>query len=227
MSIIPNSSQRRFVQRCFLCIAFAFTWMDTVNRACAIGSQGLGATFDADETHVTFRVCSSSATRIEVWLYDQPAGSSEKASFALDFDPQTGIWSKTIAAADLAAKGIAGTIYYDYRAWGPNWPFDPAWKPGSTAGFIKDVDDAGNRFDPNKTLLDPYALEVSHDPKTTQQPTDEIYCSGTQERAVDTGKQASRGIVLKPEDVGLMIARVANPRGPSRMRSSMRCTCAG
>jgi hypothetical protein len=39
-------------------------------------------------------------------------------------------------------------------------------------------------FDPNKTLLDPYALEVSHDPKTTQQPTDEIYCSGTQERAV-------------------------------------------
>jgi isoamylase len=65
----------------------------------------------------------------------------------LDVDPQTDIWSKTIAAADLAAKGIAGTIYYDYRAWGPNWPFGPAWKPGSTAGFIKDVDDAGNRFD--------------------------------------------------------------------------------
>jgi isoamylase len=65
----------------------------------------------------------------------------------LDVDPQTDIWSKTIAAADLAAKGIAGTIYYDYRAWGPNWPFGPVWKPGSTAGFIKDVDDAGNRFD--------------------------------------------------------------------------------
>ncbi|HWX77903.1 MAG TPA: hypothetical protein VNY32_10510, partial [Candidatus Acidoferrales bacterium] len=94
--------------------------MDAVAyRAWAVGSQGLGATFDADETQVTFRVYSSSATRIEVWLYDQPAGSSEKASVALDVDPQTGIWSKTIAAADLAAKGIAGTIYYDYRAWGP------------------------------------------------------------------------------------------------------------
>jgi isoamylase len=215
MSIIPNFSRRRFVQRCFLFFAFACAWMDAVTyRAWAIGSQGLGATFDADETHVTFRVYSSSATRIEVWLYDQPAGSSEKASFALDVDPQTGIWSKTIAAADLAAKGIAGTIYYDYRAWGPNWPFDPAWKPGSTAGFIEDVDDAGNRFDPNKALLDPYALEVSHDPKTRQQPTDEIYCSGTQERAVDTGQQASRGLVLKPEDVGLTIDASAKPTRP-------------
>ena len=46
--------------------------MDAVAyRAWAVGSQGLGATFDADETQVTFRVYSSSATRIEVWLYYQ------------------------------------------------------------------------------------------------------------------------------------------------------------
>lgn len=38
--------------------------------------------------------------------------------------------------------------YYDYRAWGPNWPFDPAWKPGSkrwyrvadTAGWMESRD---------------------------------------------------------------------------------------
>ena len=71
--------------------------MDAVAyRAWAVGSQGLGATFDADETHVILRVYSSSATRIEVWLYDQPTGSSEKARVALDVDPQNGIWSKTI-----------------------------------------------------------------------------------------------------------------------------------
>jgi isoamylase len=215
MSIIANFSWRRFVSRCFLCFAFACGWMDGgAYRVWAVGSNGLGATFDADETHITFRVYSSRATRIEVWLYDQPVDSAEKASVALDANPQSGIWSKSIAVADLAAKGIAGTIYYDYRAWGPNWPFDPAWKPGSTAGFITDVDDAGNRFDPNKTLLDPYALEVSHDPKTPQQPTDEIYCSGSQERAIDTGRQAARGIVLKPEDVGATADAGAKPTRP-------------
>jgi isoamylase len=215
MSTIPNFSWRRFAQRSFLCFAFACAGMHMItSRAWAVGAQGLGATFDADETHLTFRVFSSTATRLEVWRYDQPSGSSEKTRVALDPDPQTNIWSKTIAVADLATKGITGTVYYDYRAWGPNWPFDPTWKPGSTAGFIKDVDDAGNRFDPNKTLLDPYALEVSHDPKTPQQPTDEIYCSGNQERAVDTGRQASRGIVLKPEDMGAAVDASAKPARP-------------
>jgi isoamylase len=215
MGIILNRFWARFVSRWFLWFAFACGWMDAaVYRAGAVGSQGLGATFDVGETHLTFRVYSASATRIEVWLYDQPASSAEKASFALDADSQTRMWSKTIALADLAAKGITGTIYYDYRAWGPNWPFDPAWKPGSTAGFIKDVDDAGNRFDPNKTLLDPYALEISHDPKTPQQRTDEIYCSGSQERAVDTGRQAARGIALKPEEAGPTADAGAKPTRP-------------
>ena len=130
--MIPNFFWRHFVPRCFLFFALA-CGLTVAYRAWAVGSSRLGATFDADETHVTFRVYSSTATRIEVWLYDQPSGSSEKASVALDADPQTGIWSRTIAVADLAAKGIAGTVYYDYRAWGPNWIFDPAWKPGSTA----------------------------------------------------------------------------------------------
>jgi len=99
-----------FVSRYLLCFAFAYGWLDAAAyRAWAVGSNGLGATFDADETHVTFRVYSSRATRIEVWLYDQPTDSAEKASVALDANPQTGIWSKSIAVADLVAKGIAGT----------------------------------------------------------------------------------------------------------------------
>ena len=31
-------------------------------------------------------------------------------------------------------------------------------------GFISDVDGSGNRFNPNKLLLDPYAQEISQDP---------------------------------------------------------------
>lgn len=140
-----------------------------------MGSKNLGAAYDADETHITFAVFSSRATRIEVWLYDQTATSVQKASFALTADPTTNFWSTTLAISDLVARDLTGTIYYDYRAWGPNWTYDPNWMPGSSVGFVTDVDDAGNRFDPNKVLLDPYALEVSHDPKTPAAPDDAIY----------------------------------------------------
>jgi hypothetical protein len=42
-----------------------------------------------------------------------------------------------------------------------NYTFDPAWEPGSAVGFETDVDGAGNRFNPNKLLLEPFSLEVS------------------------------------------------------------------
>ena len=66
-------------------------------------------------------------------------------------------------------RRIDGAVYYGYRAWGPNWPYNASWTKGSAAGFISDVDASGNRFNPNKLLLDPYALELSHDPINTRQ----------------------------------------------------------
>jgi len=172
------------------------------NLGMAVGSNNLGATYDSDLSHITFQVFSSRATRIEVYLYDQPGGSPAKAHFEMAADPLTFIFSKTVSVADLAAQGIPGTVYYNYRAWGPNWPFDPAWQAGGAQGFLKDVDDAGNRFNPNKALLDPYALEVSHDAKTPQETDGSIYSSGPQSRNIDTGNDAPRGVVLKPSDVG-------------------------
>ena len=49
--------------------------------------------------------------------------------------------------ADLAAKGIKGPVFYGYRAWGPNWPYDPAWQKGSATGFKSDIDADGNRIE--------------------------------------------------------------------------------
>ncbi|GGN35170.1 hypothetical protein FHR83_006120 [Actinoplanes campanulatus] len=40
--------------------------------------------------------------------------------------------------ADLAARGITGTVYYGYRAWGPDWTYAAGWTKGSTAGFVSD-----------------------------------------------------------------------------------------
>jgi isoamylase len=168
----------------------------------AVGLNNLGATYDSNLTHLTFRVYSSTATRIDVYLYDQPSASAAKAHFQLAADPATLIFSNTLATADLSTQGIAGTVYYNYRAWGPNWTFDPSWQPGSQAGFVADVDNSGNRFNPNKALLDPYALEISHDPLTPQQTNGGIYCSGAPFRTNDTGLDAPRGLALKPGDLG-------------------------
>ena len=44
------------------------------------------------------------------------------------------------------------------RAW------DAAWQPGSDAGFVARVTADGDRMNPNKLLIDPYAREISHDP---------------------------------------------------------------
>jgi isoamylase len=119
--------------------------------------------------------------------------------------------------------GATGADYYGYRLWGPNWRYDPSWTPGSNAGFITDVDVKGNRFNPNKLLLDPYALEVSHDTQTSAQPSHEGYRSGATSRLVDTTPFAPKGIVLALPNADFG----TKPSARSRTRSSTRCIFAG
>lgn len=192
-----------------LVLVFACSFVFEVPQAAALGRDNLGATVDDAQSTITFRVFSSRATHVEVWIYDEPVGAAEKLTAEMTVDPKQ-IWSKTFSLVDLAAKGITDTIYYGYRAWGPNWTFDPSWTNGSQKGFVTDVDADGNRFNPNKLLLDPYAQEVSHDPKTPQQTGDAIYCSGNEQRTTDTGEIAPKGTVLKPD-----IGDVANSK-PAR-----------
>jgi isoamylase len=165
----------------------------------AIDSGNLGARYNGSD--VTFRVYSASATRLAVYVYAAPTGEQEKASFVLTKDA-TNIWSATVGVADLQNAGVTGTIYYGYRAWGPNWPFDPVWTKGSSAGFVSDVDASGDRFDPNKLLLDPYAREISQDPLTPADPGRDRYGSGPDFRTVDTGPTAAKGIVLADDGTG-------------------------
>ena len=153
----------------------------------------LGAHWAADGSAVTFRVASTRATRIELELFDQPTGAAPIRSIVLD--NAGSVFSTQVAAADLPA-----TIYYGYRAWGPNWPFDPAWQPGSDAGWIADVDSAGNRMNPNKLVFDPYALELSHDPVTPAQGDGTAYATGTH-RDLDSAAIAPKGIVLHETQV--------------------------
>jgi isoamylase len=163
-------------------------------------SWTLGAQYDSTQSNITFNVYSSRATRIEVWLYAQPYGYQEKAKYVLTKNTTTNVWSTTVSVATLKnTYGITGPVYYGYRAWGPNWTYSSTWTKGSSVGFITDVDANGNRFNPNKLLLDPYALEISHDPTNANNTDGTIYASGATYRNVDSGAKAPKGIVLAPD----------------------------
>jgi len=161
----------------------------------AINSMNLGASYDAQQANVTFRVYSSTATRIMVYLYASGYGRQDALRYVLS-PVGGGVWTKTVPVSSLQASGITGAVYYGYRAWGPNWPYNSSWTKGSSLGFISDVDASGNRFNPNKLLLDPYALEVSQDPLNTSNQDGTIFASGAGFRNTDSGFYAPKGIVL-------------------------------
>lgn len=162
----------------------------------AINSMNLGAKYDASASNISFRVYSSRATRIELYLYANPNGSQEVGRVVLTKDANN-VWSTNQSVASLRALGISGSVYYGYRAWGPNWPYSAAWVKGSSAGFLSDVDANGNRFNPNKLLTDPYALEISHDPSPATSAADlTVFASGPAYRNLDSGMKAPKGIVL-------------------------------
>ena len=151
----------------------------------------MGAHYNPDGTDVSFRIASSRAERVELWIYDAPNGT-ERSRIAMERDGD--VWHMRVATTELPS-----TIYYGYRVWGPNWTYDPAWTPGSMAGWISDVDAAGNRMNPNKLVFDPYARELSHDPTTPDQPDGSYYSTSATNRLKDSGPVAPKGIVLRAE----------------------------
>ena len=101
-----------------------------------------------------FGVYSSRATRVELLLFDDPEASLPTRRF-----PMTrfgDVWN-------VYVEGVGLGQYYGYVAWGPNWDYDESWYPGSIIGFTDDADLAGNRFNPNKLLIDPYAIAIHRD----------------------------------------------------------------
>ncbi|CAN5923734.1 glycogen debranching protein GlgX [soil metagenome] len=155
-------------------------------------SPPIGAHWDPDGSGVVFRVASTRAERLELWIYDAARGA-ERMHVAMEREGAGDLWSVRVAAAELPE-----VIYYGYRVWGPNWPYDPGWQPGSLAGRIADVDGDGNRMNPNKLVFDPYARELSHDPEGGVAQTSDA------NRAIDSGPLAPKGIVLHDDalDVG-------------------------
>jgi isoamylase len=150
------------------------------------------------ENTVTFSLYSANATRIELCVFESPQNTIEVERHEM-IQLDNGRWERKFTINQLAPKG--DVLYYGYRLWGPNWVFDPQWKPGTEFGFIADCDSQGNRFNPNKVLIDPWTTEISHDPAprlSTIDPNeyDEIYYSGEEFRARDTAKCAPKSMLV-------------------------------
>ena len=165
------------------------------------GTPSLGAHYDQTGATINFRVYPSRATAIDLYLYDVAIDADEKSVVPMSKATDSDIWSADVSVATLTANGIAGTVFYGYRAWGPNWKRDNGWTKGTQAGFVSDVDSDGNRFNPNKLLIDPYAAELSHDPENLTHNDGLVYVSGAANRLKDSGRLAPKGIVLLPDDV--------------------------
>jgi isoamylase len=162
-------------------------------------STNLGVHYHPKTGKITFRVFSANATRMKLYLYRAPLGKT--AAWEKSLRRRQNVWTINVTLDELQDAGLgADYLYYGYRAWGPNWEFHRDWRPGSDSGFITDVDAAGNRFNPNKLLIDPYALELSHDPQADCLDIDpncyirDYY--GGEFRCLDTGKIAPKSICL-------------------------------
>ncbi|MDE0881927.1 MAG: alpha-amylase family glycosyl hydrolase [Myxococcota bacterium] len=103
-----------------------------------------------------FTVYSEHAERIDLLLFDDPESAQPAKTFSMHRFGD--VWS-------IFIEGVGLGQHYGFRAWGPNWPQHEDWFPGSIHGFAADVDNDGNRFNPNKLLIDPYAkaLHREHD----------------------------------------------------------------
>jgi isoamylase len=95
----------------------------------------LGAT--PDQNGINFSIFSDRATSVELLLFDEH--DDPEPIYTIKLDPAK---HKTFHFWHVYVKGIKPGIHYAYRADGPN---------------PQDVHGRGDRYNPNKVLLDPYA----------------------------------------------------------------------
>jgi glycogen operon protein len=159
-----------------------------------------GAYFDPGVQQLFFQVYSKNAQHVELCIFDRPESAKTVKKFVLTKNDNS-IWSVTIKISSLGLPAQTDVIYYGYRVWGANWVFDSRWKPGNNHGFIADCDNDGNRFNPNKLLIDPWAREISHDPEprfSTIDPNEysHEYYSGENDRSIDTAPFAPKSMLV-------------------------------
>ena len=101
-----------------------------------------------------FSLYSAHADRVELLLFDDP--ESDRPTQQFEMTPYGEVWN-------LYVEGVGEGQHYGFVLWGPNWTYEDTFYPGSLEGYKADVDEAGNRFNPNKLMFDPYGKVVHRD----------------------------------------------------------------
>ncbi len=146
------------------------------------------------EDGLLFTIRSVNAQAAQLVLFSEAVGQDPVFGRMLKKEGDT--FTVHVSHEELINVNLTKTIYYGYRFWGPNWKYDSQWKPGTSFGFLSDVDEIGNRFNPNKVLFDPYAFELSHDPLNNNHNSAIEFATGPDYRHIDSAKVATKGIYL-------------------------------
>jgi glycogen operon protein len=80
----------------FLCLFFLLS----AGVSAAIDASALGARYNG--SNIDFKVFSSRATRIEVFIYKTPSGAQEVVRYVLTKNATTNVWSKSVAVPPCA-----------------------------------------------------------------------------------------------------------------------------
>ena len=103
---------------------------------------------------VNFSVYAGAADRVDLLLFDDPDAAEPIQRFEMQRFGD--VWN-------LYVEGVGEGQEYGFAAWGPNWTHADDWYCGAQDGFVADVDSAGNRFNPNKLLTDPWSRALTRD----------------------------------------------------------------
>ncbi|HOV14249.1 MAG TPA: hypothetical protein PK771_08195, partial [Spirochaetota bacterium] len=164
------------------------TWPRGANKVSAV-IRGVTTYF------FEFAVYAPSATKVLLEVYGASTTYATGYNAMYDYwmtKGSDGVWRAKIQCASTS------TYLYGFRCWGPNWPYNTSWARGnSAAGFISDVDAAGNRFNPNKVLFDPYAKELTHDKENPA-----LVAAGHDGGMFGTGPGLYKGVARRNVDTG-------------------------
>jgi glycogen operon protein len=94
-----------------------------------INEMQLGASISKEGKTVNFTLYSYNATHIQLCLFASPQGANAILTRDIVAPNGNGVWSAQIPMNALTNAGIS-TVYYGYRAWGPNWIYNSSWTPG-------------------------------------------------------------------------------------------------
>ena len=157
-----------------------------------------GARYNKTDKSVEFKLYSKNATSVFLCIFNKPQGEDAVMTLAME---RAGDIFKT-SVKDYVLNCHNKPVYYGFRVFGPNWPYSPDFKPGTSIGFIAKFDNEGNRFNPNKLAYDPYSKELSHLVSDVN-PSGNLFRSGGDNYITDNAKWAPKSVFKKLDDVEL------------------------